>query len=453
MRLGRQQSGAVLLSMIIVLPFLIVIVGNFTQLAVNSFRVGRKDQFQTHAQFAADAGIDKAIEELNQDETWLGTGTDITLKNDSTAKSTYIVTVVPTGLDTRRVTSIGKSYLPTSPTTVDSQVKIEAELAATRSQGFSIVAGVGGLILSNSAKVLGGDVFVNGKIDMTNTSQIGLQLSPIKLDVAHRSCPMPADSNFPRVCNTGENGEPIFIDNSAHIYGEVRANNQTTTDGMSDPGLVASSGVDPQPLPEHDRAAQKAAVLTSTTGALASCTNQGGSRIWPANYKIVGDVKISHNCSVIVQGDVWITGKLEMENQATMVVVDLLATEEPSIMIDGLGTKIKNSATIVSNLTGTGVQIITYWSDSACSPDCANVTGADLFNSQDDTTIELDNSASGAQSIFYSKWTKVLVQNSGQIGALVGQTIELKNTGTITFGSNVGGGSTFWTVDGYKRVY
>jgi hypothetical protein len=122
-------------------------------------------------------------------------------------------------------------------------------------------------------------------------------------------------------------------------------------------------------------------------------------------------------------------------------------------MIDGLGTKFKNTSTIISNLSGTGVQIITYWSDSSCSPDCANVAGADLFNSQDDPTIELDNSATAAQTIFYAKWTKVLVQNSGQIGALVGQTIELRNTGTVTFGSSAGGSSTFWTVDGYKRVF
>src|SRR5690606_13731548 len=113
------------------------------------------------------------------------------------------------------------------------------------------------------------------------------------------------------------------------------------------------------------------------------------------------------------------TGTLEVTNSSEMIVSNALGATRPDIMIDGAEASFGNSSTLRSNSSGTGFQIITYKSDAACSPDCATVTGSDLFNSQNDTTIELDNSASGPNTIFYSKWTKVLVKNSGQIGALI----------------------------------
>jgi hypothetical protein len=220
---------------------------------------------------------------------------------------------------------------------------------------------------------------------------------------------------------------------------------------MSNPGLTASSGVAAQPLPTHDRAAQKAAVASTISGSSAGCS--GGTRNWPANLKITGDVNITNSCKVTVNGNVWITGKLEIKNSSEMIVANSLGTTRPVVMIDGQDVKFSNSALLRSNSSSTGFQVINYWSSSSCSPDCANVTGTDLYNSQDDLTIELDNSASGPNTIFYSRWTKVLVKNSGQIGALVGQTVELSNSGTITFGTSTGTGTTFWVIDGYQRVY
>jgi hypothetical protein len=49
----------------------------------------------------------------------------------------------------------------------------------------------------------------------------------------------------------------------------------------------------------------------------------------------------------------------------------------------------------------------------------------------------------------------VNVANTGSIGALVGQTVQLQNSGTISFGTSVvtGGGTTAWIIDGYRRVF
>jgi hypothetical protein len=451
-KLNLSQNGSALLSIVIMMPFLLLIIAHYMDLAVSSFQLSRKDQYRTHAQFATDAGTDFAVQEMNEDDTWTGTAGEVELHNDGVVKTTYQITITDVDSDTKTITSIGRSYSPVSAATPKNSVTIKTDLRAVTSGNFSLVTGVGGLYMSNSAKILGGDVHVNGEINMSNTSQIGTTTSPVNLNVAHQVCPIPVNSSYPQVCGSG-NGEPIDLNNQAHIYGDVKANNQTTTAGISDPGLTASSGVPALPLPPHDRNAQKAAATNDLTGGAASC-NGSQTRTWAAGTKITGNVTVSNTCVVTVMGDVWITGTLTVSNTGQIVVSDSLGTTRPNLMIDGSAVNFNNNALLKSNVNNTGFQVITYRSSPSCSPDCADVTGQELYNSRNLVTINLSNGASGPNTIFYARWTRVRVNNNGAIGALVGQTIELSNNGTITFGTSVpGGGTTGWVIDRYRRTF
>jgi len=336
-----NQNGSVLLALVLILPSLILITSLYLQLTVSSLRVAQKDQLHTHAQLATDAGIDRSLYEINRDATWAGTGTEIELHNDGSTKTTYQVTAMSNGPDNKIVTSTGRSYRPASSTTPESFVTVKVDLRAVKAGNFSIVTGVGGLFMTNRAKIVGGDVFVNGEIDLRNSAQIGLTTNSVKVDVAHQNCPNPPDATYPRTCNPGENGEPISFRNRAHIYGTVKANNQISGTDMSNPGLVASSGVAAQPLPPHDRDAQKAAVTTTITGAAASCSDNE-TRTWAANTKITGDVTVTNRCDVTVLGNVWITGTLETRNSTQVIVSDALGATQPVIMIDGVSAEFNN---------------------------------------------------------------------------------------------------------------
>ncbi len=458
--LRHNQKGSLLIPLIVIVPMLLLILTSYMSLNVTSFKLARRDQQRTHAQFAVDAGAEIGVQSVNDDNAWTGTGGEVTLHNDGSTRTTYQITVVDNGTENKTMTIIGRAFRPTSSTTAESTVTLAISLRAVRSGLYSVVSGVGGLIMSNSSKILGGDVFINGKVTLSNSAQIGLTSSPVNLSVAHQSCPNPATATYPVVCNNGENGQPITFNNTAHIYGTVKANNQTDGTSMSLPGLqtphclVPTAGpncITPEALPPHDRDAQKAAIATTITGASAGCSS--GTKTWAANLKITGDVTISNSCKVTVSGNVWITGKLEIKNSAEIIVSNALGTTQPVVMIDGASAEFSNSSVLRSNASSTGFKIITYRSNASCSPDCADVTGTDLYNSQSNTTIQLDNSASGPNTIFYSRWTKVLVKNSGQIGALVGQTVELSNSGTITFGSSTGTGTVFWVIDSYRRQF
>lgn len=458
-----NERGSMLLIFLITLPFLIILALYYTQLSLTSFQVANFDQQHTAAQLAADAGADYAVQQIGLDNDWTGTAGEPdasptgekTLHSDTRQRTTYEVSV--TGDDTAKtIAVIGRTYAPVTATTASRSVKIYVDLRPVTSGIFSVISGAGGLIMSNSSKVVGGDVFVNGEITMSNSAQIGLSTKPVNVKVAHQICPKPADVTYPRVCAANENGQPINITSpNSYIYGEVRATNQTTSSNMLSPGLIPNSTVTPEALPTYDRQLQKNAVVAanSISGAAASCSGNT-TRIWKANTKITGDVTISNKCKVTVEGDVWITGSLTVTNNETELIVanPPTTTTRPNIMVDGpAGISISNSASLRSNSAGLGFGFYTFHSTASCSPDCTAVTGADLAASRSVTTISINTSGDAANSIFYAYWSQIQLANSGQIGALIGQTIGLSNSGTVTFGTGVSTGDVTWVVKGYRR--
>ncbi|MGH7196794.1 MAG: hypothetical protein ACREGJ_03460 [Candidatus Saccharimonadales bacterium] len=455
----RQERGFVLVALLVT-TFFIVAAGVATaQLALTNLQAASVDQHRVNAQFAADAGLDRAIYDLNQDDNWTGSGSEVILYEDSKVRTTYETTVVNDATDEYKkyIRVTGRTYAPKTSSTARVERKFEVAMRAITAGNFSVVTGVGGLIMTNNSKIVGGNVYVNGEINMSNSAQIGLTTSPVSVKAAHQSCPSPPDSNYPRVCSSGENGQPITLNNLAKIYGEVQATNQTNGSGMSNPGLVGGS-VAPSALPTHDRVAQVNAVANTQTGASAGCSS--GTKIWPANLKITGDVTISNTCNVTVEGDVWITGRLTLSNSAELVVNNGLTTA-PVLMSDGQNGLRLNNGTILrsnANATPVGFRVVTYWSTNSCTISTTSpceLTGTDLYNSRNTTTIELNNSSSGPQTEFYARWSRVALGNSGNVGAVVGQTVQLSNSGTISFGTSVSGvgGISAWVVDSYKRTF
>lgn len=451
--LRNNQKGMILLVFILTIPFLILIATYYLRLSLVSFQVARLDQLHTEAQLAADAGADYAVEQIAQDNSWTGTGGEVTLHTDSSLKTTYQASLVVDTSAKKTLAITGRTYWPVNKTPAARSVTVYVDLRPVTTGAFSIVSGEGGLFMSNSSKIVGGSVFVNGEVNLSNTAQIGLSTNPVNVQVADQACPKTGDmSSYPRVCTGTDNaGQPITMNGpSVHIYGSVKATNQTSGTGMSNPGLVSGS-VTPQALPTYDRNTQKAAVTTTMDASAASCS--GSDNItWPANTKITGSVTVSTKCKVTVQGNIWITGTLTVSNSAQLVVSNSLGSTVPVIMVDGTGgATFKQSAQLTSNTSSTGFEIITYWSAASCTPDCSTVTGADLAGSRGVTTIALNNRSSAPNTIFYAYWSQVSVGNSGQIGALIGQTVNLNNNSAITFGSSVSTGSVTWVVNGYRR--
>ncbi|MDX1765582.1 MAG: hypothetical protein R3313_01365 [Candidatus Saccharimonadales bacterium] len=468
----REETAFILPSLLISVMMITMLGVTIMLLVASNYRAAARDVHRLNAQLAADAGLDDGVVNLNLDNDWVGSGGEFELYNDGDTKLTYETTVDEIATGVKRVNSTGRTYVPASATNpiVERQYEIVLEGLAPAEGDFSLVTGVGGLIMENSSKIVAGEVFVNGDIIMRNSAQIGLSTSPVLVKAAHQSCPTTGGPTYPEICTSGE---PIDITNPAWIYADVCANNQVTGDRMSGSGLInpivtSSCGeaptITPLPLPTHDRAGQIAAAGAAPDIPNYDCSSASAPPvIWPANYRVGGDVNLKQKCEIIIEGDVWIEGNLDLENSTKITVSDTadlgVDGNRPTIMVDGpLGITLSNSSEVVANASDVGAQLITYYSTAACSPDCADVTGDDLFNSRNITTIKLEQLAQAAESMIYSRWTRAEMDNGGDVGAIIGQTVFLRNSATITFGAGTGGGSGGSSVDtfvvrSYRQVF
>lgn len=451
MRLSRQSGYLMLLVIIMGAVFLSIIVA-ITASSTSNLKASRKSYQGLDALSVAEAGADNAIFNLNKDNTYTGTNTScpitgsgsnpVTFFTDSIKGKGTFETCVTNGTisNEKIIYATGKIYLPTTSATPVATRKLRIVLIGTFVPGsnYAVQTGPGGLNMSNSATIVNGDVYIGGKITMSNTATIGSVAKPANVWAGDFVCPSPADATFPQLCASGS---PISISNSAHIYGTVNANNQVSGSGMSNPGLVGTSGVANSVLPDYDRAAQKTAVTSTITAASASCSNNQ-TRTWAANVHITGgNVTLSNNCQVTMMGNVWIDGNLSLSNQSVIKVDNTVATT-PTVMIDGSGgLSVGNQASVSSNSAQIGAQFITFWANSGCSPDCSNLTGTGLANSQGVVTITLGNQGLGSGSTFYSRWSAISVGNTGSATQVLGQTVNLSNPGNITFGGGSSGGS------------
>jgi len=459
-----NTRGFILPVLLITTFMIMTMTAAVTTSAILTYNLSTNEIYKVNSQFSADAGLDEALLKLNLDTTYIGTSGELELLNTGGVRTTYEVVVADGATSDRKVIqATGRTYAkPDTKLRSTRRYEVDAQAVTSGTGPSSVVTGVGGLVLNNNAKITGGDVVVNGTITVNNNAQIGLSTTPnenaVNVRVAHTNCPSPADATYPRVCASGENGEPIAIGTTGKIYADVRATNQTTSTNMFNPGLIAGQTVDPIILPDYDRTAHKNAItqtLASTDSTIACGNNE--TKTWPANVKITGNVTLGNNCTVNLSGDVWATGNITFGNNSKMIVPNSAGSTTPVMMIDGSGgLVIGNNGTVQANNVGTGVYFIAYWSNASCSPDCTDVTGTDLKNSQDQVRIDLSNNGSAPGSILYARWSRSRVSNNGAIGAVAGQSIELGNNAVINFTASVPGSNnltTTWVKRGYMRVY
>lgn len=451
-----QQNGFIMPFLMFSVVFIFSLVTVVASLSLNIYNLATRDSYRVNAQLTADAGLDIGLRELNADPTWTGSGGEITLLDTANTKTTYSTTVTPGISDDRKVLSVvAKTYFPASSTTPKITRKYEVDLqAVTSSTGpGSVVSGVGGLVMNGNSKITGGDVIVNGTVTMANNSQIGTQTNAVNLRVAHMSCPSPPTATYPEACTTGQ---PITLAINAKIYADVRATNQTDGTNMFNPGLVPGGPVAPAPLSPYDRTLHPVAITKNATDADIACPNNGNVT-WPANVKIIGNINFGNNCTVTLTGPTWITGNFNTGNNGEVIVSNTLGASRPVVMVDGSGGfSFGVNGKITPNSSGTGIEIRTFWSAAGCSPNCPNVTGVELANSQNIVTIDLANNGNAANTVFISQWSRVRVSNNGTLGAVAGQSIELGNNAIINFTASVPGSSNLTTTyvkRGYMRVF
>jgi Tfp pilus assembly protein PilX len=461
----RSQRGYILVGVLVIGLTLTVIGIGVMSFTSSTYGLAVKSTYAANAALVAEAGIERSLHELNASSTFPGYSTEQTFFDDATQGKGVYTTVVADTVDTnaKTITATGKVYRY-GTSRVEQTRKVRVTVVGTASPGHSVHTGPGGLILSGSANITNSNVYVNGYIAMNGAARIGTSAQPSTVNVANYRCPMGANpgATFASQCpGTGGSANPISLQHSTYIYGTVCATGQTSTGpnnniqpGSTGAGLQVGCTAPVVSTPTYDRAAHIAAVATTGAGNSNTyvCNSWPFDRTWPANLRLTGNVSVAGSCNIVVTGDVYITGNLNLGGASTITIADSVGADRPNIIVDGTIT-LGGSARILANNQGTGAHFISFRSSASCNPNCTNLTGNDLYNSMGTTTVTVGGAVNLPGMIFQSYWGRIVLTGSGNLGAAIGQTVDMSGAGTVLFGTTLSSGTTSWSVTGYQRLF
>ena len=459
----KSEQGIVMVLVIIIVASLMLIGISLISQATGQFLVTSDTATDSNAIYTAEAGVEQSIQSLNADGNFTGYNT---VQNFFNTKAqgygvyTTAITQASGNSNAKVITSTGKIYSYYNHAKLESTRVVQVTVVGTTSEGYSVVSGPGGLILGGSANITNSSVFVGGTITLTGAAKIGTSTKPLSVDVANKACPAGANpgATYPVVCT---NSQPIALDWSTNIYGNVCATGQTTKGpnnniqtGNGGLGLIMGCTAPDVSPPTYNKAAHVAAVSTTAAGTSNTyvCASWPFDRTWPSNLKLTGNVSVDSSCNVKIKGNVYITGNLTIGGASHISVDESAGTTRPVIIVDGT-INVGGSAAITANSYGTGVEFISFASNAPCAASCTNITGTALKTTSNYETINVGGAVSVPGVIFNAYWGKVTIGGSGNIGSAIGQTVNLNGAGTVTFGTKLSSGVSTWTISSYQIKY
>lgn len=459
-----DQNGMMLVTIFIVMGVLLLIGISLASYTMSQFTIANAKVSSANSLMVAEAGIEQTMQELNEDDNFVGFSSPVEFFNNETqGRGVFTSQISDTEeTNTKVIMATGVVYRHNESSNPLSTRQIKVTVVGTTSEGYSVHTGPGGLILGGSASITNSDVFVNGTITMTGAARIGTNSQPLEVNVAHQACPTGNNPGptYPVVCSSGQ---PISLQYSTYIYGDVCATNQTSygpnpsrniLPGVGGQGLILGCVAPPATPPTYDRNTHIANMTTTGSGTSNTyvCNSWPFTRNWPANLRLTGNVTIGGSCDVTINGDVYIEGNLTINGAARVRVANGVGNDRPVVVADGNIT-VGGSAQIIANTSGTGAHFISFRTNAACNPNCASLTGTPLKNSQTLETVNVGGAANLPGMIFQSYWGKVTLNGSGNVGAAAGQTIDMSGAGTVTFGTTLSSGQRSWTITSYQQDF
>lgn len=459
-----KEKGMILVTIILIAGFLTVVGIALMSVTIDKYQVTRKSTYSANAMLVAEAGIEQSIKQLNADDNFTGyTTPQQFFDNTYQGKGLFTTTIssISGSSNAKAITSTGSVYRNASSTEPISTKIVKVTVVGTQSQGHSVQSGPGGIILGGAASILNSDVYINGTLKLSGGSRIGTNTQPVNVFVANQACPTGSSPGptYPIVCASPE---PISLGWATYIYGTVCATGQVSKGpsganilpGSTGQGLKPGCIAPPVSMPTYDKAGHIARVANTSASNNNTyvCNQWPFDRTWPANLKLTGNVHLSGVCNVKLKGDIYITGNFTMDGSAKITVDDALGSNRPTIITDGKIT-MGGASQLVANQSGTGINFISFKSSAPCNPNCTTLSGNNLKTSSEQETVNVGGGAILPGMSFNAYWGKITITGAGNIGAAMGQTIDMSGSGTITFGTGLSSGSKTWTISSYQQKF
>lgn len=459
----NDQRGSFMAAALIIILVLTAIGFSLAGVVTTQYSHTKRNVHVANSLLVAEAGIEQTIQMLNEQNDFTGFAEPQEFINsDGITRTVYTSTVEDANAGSSKIiTSLGQVFSLNNPDTPIASRKIRVTIVGTESEGYSVQTGPGGLILTGSASITNSDVYVGGTLTLQGASRIGTSTNPLTVNVANIACPPGSSPGASYAITCGNSTQPISMAHSTRIYGTVCATGQTSVGpnnniqgGSTGQGLLPNCTAPEVSQPSFDRDAHIAAMTTTANGNSNTYTCQSWpfDRTWPANLRLNGNVSIGGSCNIVISGNAYITGDLTIGGASRITVANSLGTTRPVVLVDGKIT-VNGSGQLNSNTSGTGIYFISTKSNAPCGSACTDITGNQLKSTQTFETINVGGGVNLAGMIFHAKWGLVKLGGSGNVGAAVGQTVDMSGAGTVTFGTKLSSGDKIWTVTSYQQIF
>lgn len=322
--LQKNQGGMLVAMVIIILTFIVTVGVLLIGFVMDEALITRGRSEDTMAFMAADAGIEWSLHELNDDDTYAGTGSEVTLADNSRYLITYQTTVVP-GLyanSQKLITSTGRLFRKPDTTNPVSKRTVELEVqSGSINFEHTLQTGNGALYLYGNVG-LTGDVFANYIISIQNTA----------VDLAGTISAAGQDANGCSIIG-GTNNVSIEGSNIATRYEICNVDVSTSTVSENDPTVL------PKPLPNIDRVETMAGI--TTTVPCSNVNNPTGLQpyaIVSGHYPDDGsdtvngcDIILQNNKSYRLSGNIHVRGNFSGTNNT----ITTTGTEDVYVLVEG----------------------------------------------------------------------------------------------------------------------
>lgn len=372
-----RESGMVFVLSIIIVFFISAIGLSLLQSVSAQYGSYKKRLYAENAVAAAEAGVSTAIYQLNKDSSFVGYGTSEQqiYATSAQGRAAYTITVSTDASLNKVILSTGRAYTTTDASNLASTKQIRAVVTLKKDKiTNSLIIGSGGLYLAAGSVLTKSDVYVRGQLKMETGASIASSTEPATINIANIGCGTTgASSNWPQPCGPSDQPIKMLTLPSANIYGSVCATDQVTMTGIT-PTPPAGCVSDISANPYFNKKAFVQSVSASGSDpALYTCGNVFGAvtKTIPAGTRINGSLTIANpfgSCTVVVEGDVYITGALLIGANGTLKPSDSVGTNRPTIVSNtGLGLS-GTALKILRNNVGTPLFLITFYSiNNACS--------------------------------------------------------------------------------------
>lgn len=328
MHKNKSQDGAILITILIIIPFFVAVIGSVLLIANSNLNRAKGRILALQAQYSAESGADQAIAMLNSGVSYTGTSAPVTLvTNGKLYKATYTVSVAAgSNIKEKKITATGNVYSPATATSPSFTRKIE--VIAQRSSGstassvlsrniIEIQSGVKNVkaidIMANSyihmnkntTNIIAENITVGGKDTGASNCSIGGTGNLVKptsfthvgqtktnIITAYNNCISPpgntTNANFTVAANQTNIGtvQSTYIPWSMAMDGDY-TNSPT---GCSD----WTSGASPRNIPSTGNS-KKTHYPDSASGISTSCGTSGDIALGSGTYNIKDNVHIRAN--------------------------------------------------------------------------------------------------------------------------------------------------------------